>query len=307
MGDNKDLLDEIDQLDDNEGSSKGKNEEENSHEKIFTIIIIIIIIAALVMLYLFYKGIYIVSNKTNIQDGFSSYLNLEDYQNNNDNDENEDNLNEDEDIEFEDNVNYELLEKQALEKFESQKPNLNITNQILDINNKLIAVLHNGNQENISDVLVQVIFYNEQNVPIKIDEWYINGIEANEDYYINFEGTPKQYSRCDFLISKEFLGNKLSHKSDITFSVVEEERILKIKGKNNSNSIVSELEFSIIYYNEENKIIGLETIGDYEVEANSEFELEFEDMLYSEQTDTVIPCARYEVLLSEAVSYEEII
>lgn len=307
MGDNKDLLDEIDKLDDNEASSKMKNEEQNSHEKIFTIIIVIIIISALVMLYLFYKGTYIVSNKTNIQDNFSSYLNLEDYQNNDDNNENNDKFNENEDIELEEDVNYELLEKQALEKFESQKPNLNITNQVLDINSRLIAVLHNGNQENISEVLVQVIFYNEQNIPIKIDECYVNVIEANADYYMSFEGTPKQYSRCDFLISKDLIENNISHKSDITFSVAEEEGIQKIKGKNNSNSTVSELEFSVIYYNEANQIIGLEIIGDYEVEANSEFELDFEKMIYSEQTDTMVPSARYEVLLSEAVSYEEIV
>ena len=55
---NKHLLNEIDELDDNEEPFKVKNEKISSHEKIFTIIIILIIIIALIVLYLFYKGTY---------------------------------------------------------------------------------------------------------------------------------------------------------------------------------------------------------------------------------------------------------
>ena len=50
---NKHLLNEIDELDDNEEPFKVKNEKISSHEKIFTIIIILIITIALIVLYLY--------------------------------------------------------------------------------------------------------------------------------------------------------------------------------------------------------------------------------------------------------------
>ncbi len=154
MEDNKDLLDEIKKLDDTEEVIQ---EKRNLHEKIFTVIIILIIIGALTMLYFSYTGKYIVANKESKSENISSYL---------------ENVVYEENIETENTevIDYETLKQQQIQKFEEQKNNLNVVVETKDINNKLISVLKNNNQENISDILVQVIFYDAENKPIKIDE-----------------------------------------------------------------------------------------------------------------------------------------
>lgn len=301
---NKHLLNEIDELDDNEEPFKVKNEKISSHEKIFTIIIILIIIIALIVLYLFYKGTYIVSNKTNKQDDFSSILdNLYN-----------DSIDEYDDEFYDDHNNEEYFDhyKEATEKFETQKNNLTITSQTLDIDGKLIITLHNGNQEIIYDFLVEVIFYDGDNKPIKIDGIPINAIEANSDYYILFENTPKEYTRCDFLITKDYNNNiYISHKNDITFSVQENvnskygKNVIEITGKNNSDDTIEEINFAILFYDENNKIIALKNIYESEIKKQKNFKIDTENAFYSSETYENIPYNRYEVILLDAISYNE--
>lgn len=303
MSDNKDLLDEIDKLDDNEESVKEKEEQPTSHEKAFTVVVIIIIIIALAMFYLFYKGNYrIIPNKKNEQKDVSEYLDeFYDYTNEND-----------DDLEYEENEfevidNYDELEEQALAKFETQKPNLVITSQSMSIDNELIAVIHNGNQEYVSDILVEVIFYNAENAPIKIDEEYID-MEANSDAYIKFYETPKEYARCDFLITKDFVledSSYISHKNDVTFEAKDIEGQIEITGKNNSNEKIDSMEFEVIYYNENNQIIGISDRLSDEVEPNSNFVFVFDRNLYKWDTDEEVPVARYEVILQKAATYKD--
>ena len=305
MDDNKDLLDEIDKLDDNEESVKEKEEQPTSHEKAFTVIVVIIIIVALAMLYLFYKGNYrTVPSKKNAQRDVSEYLDgFYDYTNEEDNDLDDDFEN-DAMEEYED---YEELEKQALAKFETQKPNLVVTNQSMSIDNELIAVIHNGNQERITDITVQVIFYNSENIPIKIDEDYID-MDANSDAYITFYETPKEYARCEFLITKDFLiedETYISHKSDVTFESKEIYGLIEIIAKNNSNEEIDCIEFEVVYYNENNQIIGTDFVEEYEIKPNSSFEMTFDRNLYKYDTGEDVLAARYEVILQEAATYKE--
>lgn len=302
MGDNKDLLDEIDKLDDNEEASASKAERESSHEKIFTAIIVIIIIAALVMLYLFYKGNYIVEDKENKQDDFSSIS--DDFSNNGtDNNDNVDENN------TENELTYEEQEQQATELFNAQKNNLVISSQTLDVDGKLIATIHNGNQETIYDVTVQTIFYDGENKPIKIGENHIDAIEANSDYYMNFLNTPKGYERCDYLITKEYYTNYyVSHKNDVSFTVEEKQDAFSslnsvyISGKNNSDDKLDVVSFALLYYNENNQLIAMRVISEYGIKKQEEFKIKYNIDLYSYEAYENINYSRYEVVLLDALT-----
>lgn len=294
MEDNKDLLNEIDKLEDNDEVLEEK-EKSTSHEKIFTIIVILIIVVALFMLYLSYKGTYIVSNKENKQDDFSAYLDV----NNNNKDENN--------IENEE-INYLEIENQKKEQFEIQKNNLIITSQMLDIDGKLIAVIHNGNEETLEDILVQVIFYNGEDNPIKIDQKNIEIFDGQSDFYMFFEYTPKAYERCEFLITKEnFYNNYNSRKNEISFTVEEknDENIIEISGKNNSNHKIQRVNFVVVYYNENDQIIAIREGWQYDIKKQKEFKIQLNKQLYSYDTFEDIPYNRYEVILLNAMSYVE--
>ncbi len=304
MDDNKDLINEIDKLEDNKEIIEEKS---TSHEKVFTIIVILIIIVALFMLYLSYKGTYIVSNKENKQDDFSAYLENIDNNEKDDNNDNNDNNSNNGNNENEE-IDYEELENQKKEKFEQQKNNLSITSQMLSVDGKLIATIHNGNQESIENILVQVIFYNGEDKPIKIDQNTIDIFDSETDYYMFFQDTPKNYERCDFLITKENYGDfYISRKNDITFNVEEnkEENEIKISGKNNSNEKIEEVKFSVIYYNENDQIIAIREESQYDIKKQKEFKIEIDNSLYSYETFEDIPYSRYEVLLLNAISYAE--
>lgn len=292
MGENKDLLDEIEKLDDTEEVIK---EKASLHEKIFTIVIIVIIIIALTMLYFSYKGNYIVTNKKSKSEDYSSYLENVVY------DENTAGENSNEELD------YEVLKQQQIQKFEEQKAGLNITTQISDINKKLIAVLHNSNQENISDVQVQVIFYDAENKPIQIAENFISLIEVNMDYYMLFDKTPENYARYDFLITKELYNTEYtSYSGNITYEIQEkEDSKIKIVGKNNSDKKIEEINFFVIYYNENNEIISIKTVNTFDVKKNKEFKIDFYNSIYNDKDYSEVPFARYEVKPASIYSYNE--
>lgn len=298
MDDNKDLLNEIDKLDDNEENIDEK-EKSTSHEKVFTIVIVAIIIVSLFMLYLSYKGTYIVSNKENKQDDFSMYLDNVDINDNNN------------EVEYEE-IDYAELERQKIEKFEQEKINLAITSQVLDIDNKLIATIHNGNQETIESVLVQVIFYDGEDKPIKIDENIIDIFDPETDYYMHFQNTPKGYERCDFLITKkDYYSYYNSRKNDITFNIEEKEgfdgkKEIEVIGKNNSEDKIQIINFAIIFYNENDQIIALREQSQYDVKKQKEFKMKLNSELYSYETFENIPYSRYEIILLDAIAYSEI-
>ena len=294
MEDNKDLLNEIDKLEDNDEILEEK-EKSTSHEKIFTVIVILIIIVALFFLYLSYKGTYIVSNKENKQDDFSAYLDV------NTNEESENNIENEE-------INYLEIENQKKEQFEIQKNNLIITSQMLDIDGKLIATIHNGNEETIENVLVQVIFYNGEDKPIKIDEKNIEIFDSQSDYYMFFENTPKNYERCEFLITKEnFYNNYNSKKDEISFTVEEkaDENVIEISGKNNSDHKIQRANFAVVYYNENNQIIAIRESSQYDIKKQKQFKIEANRQLYSYDTFEDVPYTRFEVILLNAMSYVE--
>lgn len=297
--DNKKLMDEIDSLDE---ENKYKIKQNKKGVGLGKILLVIIIIIFIIMAYMH------ITKERRI--GKQALSDFEMYFSENGDEFLNDNLEEDyneieyENDEFREDIpeEYDEQEKEENAKFEAQKANIKITKEFRDVNKNLGIVLNNQNQENITDILVQVIFYNAENKPIKIDEAPVETLKNNLDYYIVFEETPDNFEKYEFLITKEYYGSNYDIlNDDITYDVKDtgEDEIV-IKGKNNSPKKITNLEFFIVYYDDKNNILGVDSIYEYDIRKNGNFEIETYKYLLNDETYENVPFSRYEVILASA-------
>ena len=200
---------------------------------------------------------------------------------------------------YKEDIDYEELNENEEKKLEEEVSNI-------IINRNLGIVINNQNGETTSGILIQVIFYNSENKPIKIAENSINILESNIDYYITFTNTPEEYERYEFLISKEYEDLSIkSFKNSITYDVKEknEDEII-ISGKNSSSEIIDEIEFLLIYFDENDNILAVDNIYEYDIGKKKKFEIEEYLELYDDEYFEEVPYSRYEVVLTSAYSYE---
>ena len=94
---------------------------------------------------------------------------------------------------YKEDIDYEELNENEEKRLEEEVSNIIIKKEFIDINRNLGIVINNQNGETTSGILIQVIFYNSENKPIKIAENSINILESNIDYYITFTNTPEEY------------------------------------------------------------------------------------------------------------------
>ena len=168
---------------------------------------------------------------------------------------------------YKEDIDYEELNENEEKRLEEEVSNIIIKKEFIDINRNLGIVINNQNGETTRGILIQVIFYNSENKPIKIAENSINILEANIDYYITFTNTPEEYERYEFLISKEYEDLSIkSFKNSITYDVKEknEDEII-ISGKNSSSEIIDEIEFLLIYFDENDNILAVDNIYEYDI------------------------------------------
>ncbi len=232
--DNEKLLLEIDSLEDEPESDYGIKNKNGGNKWI-----IIVVIIALVGLASLYFGPY---NDYDFADDNNYYE--EEYT--------------DEEIK-----KYVSNEELAKEKFKEQKSNILVENICYSINKELMATVSNNNSEAITDLKIEVIFYDGENKPIEIDEADIGIIEKNSQCYVKFSETPENFERYEFLISKEYYwyDNLEFVTENVSYEVIEEnDASAKLKVKNNLLKEVSEVDFQITYYDKENKIIDLQNV-----------------------------------------------
>lgn len=240
------------------------------NQKYITIIIVIVIIILLV--YSFYEN------------NISDFENLE----------NE---------ETEEYLSYEEKENIEKEKFEEQKSNIKISSQGLDINKKLILLLENQNTDNISNFSVYVIFYDGENNPVMVDIENIKILEKDVKHYVTIDKTPENFESYDFLIVKEYFNdNYISYRKDISFETHKDKDNIIIDGKNNSSTEIDNIEFTVIYYDESGKVIGIKEANEYDVGKNKNFSIEVYN-LYKKDTYEDIEYASYDVILNGAYKY----
>lgn len=202
-------------------------------------------------------------------------------------------------------IDYEELNEKENMRFEEEADNITIAKEFIDINKDLGIVINNHNSSTTKGILIQVIFYNFEDKPIKISEHYINILEPNIDYYITFSDTPKEYNRYEFLISKDYDNYSIKAlTTGITYKVEEiNENEFAIFGKNGSFEKVDEVEFFVVYFDEEDNILAVETCNEYDIGKNKEFEIEEYKKLYADETYEEIQYSRYEVFLASAYTY----
>ena len=184
--DNKKILDEIDKLEDNENSEKIRLNNKIKNYIKYIVIGLIVIACIIGIISYFY-----INNKNieteEILDGFSEYNSEEEF----------DEIDADEEIKSEEDL------RKDMEKFQNQKNNISISDNI-DETNCLNISLKNNNEEDIDNIYLYVVFYNESNKIIDIKEDFEFEIDSGSEYSFKFENLPTNYTRYETFINKDF-------------------------------------------------------------------------------------------------------
>ena len=196
----------------------------------------------------------------------------------------------------------EVVSVNDLEKI---KDNIVIEKEFFDVDGKLNFLVKNKNSIDVNNITVSTVFYNGLDKIIAIDEGNINVLSSGAEQYITYTETPESAERYEILVEVD--NSSQSYKSylkDVSFEcfVTEDEDEVIIRGKNNSESKLDLVEFEIVYYGEEDKILLVEHAMDFDIKRNRDFELNEYISIYDEEYKE-IPYTRYEIRLINAYSY----
>lgn len=196
----------------------------------------------------------------------------------------------------------EVVSVSDLEKI---KDNIVIEKEFFDVDGKLNFLVKNKNSIDVNNITVSTVFYNGSDKIIAIDEGNINVLSSGAEQYLTYTETPESAERYEILVEVD--NSSQSYKSylkDVSFEcfVTEEEDEVIIRGKNNSESKLDLVEFEIVYYGEEDKILLVEHAMDFDIKRNRDFELNEYISIYDEEYKE-IPYTRYEIRLINAYSY----
>ena len=280
--DNQKLMDELDGLDDDENSKKAqvRGKLKKNKENII-IAIILIVVVGIVLYYYNYKG-----DSEYSDEDYESY---EDY------------------IDINENVyDYEVQEQIRKSNFETQKQNIQIVKQSISINNELILNMTNQNNEDITDILVYVVYYDESNKIIDIKKQYIDYFKANSSRFLKFEELPKNQVRYETFITKEDFYDE-SYKDYYLNDYISIANELKngeinITLKNNYTEEINCVGFSIVYYDLQDNILDVKETYIYDIKSGDEERI-IDSGIWNDEKNELVSYARYEVILNEAYSY----
>ena len=196
----------------------------------------------------------------------------------------------------------EVVSASDLEKI---KDNIVIEKEFFDVDGKLNFLVKNKNSIDVNNITVSTVFYNGSDKIIAIDEGNINVLSSGAEQYLTYTETPESAERYEVLVEVD--NSSQSYKSylkDVGFEcfVTEDEDEVIIRGKNNSESKLDLVEFEIVYYGEEDKILLVEHAMDFDIKRNRDFELNEYISIYDEEYKE-IPYTRYEIRLINAYSY----
>lgn len=157
----------------------------------------------------------------------------------------------------------------------------------------------------VTDLLVEVIFYDGDNKPIEIDSDAVSIIEKNSKCYVKFLETPENFERYEFLISKEYYWyDNLEYITDkISYEIEPEDEYIYLTVKNNYSKEVSEIYMQLLYYDEDDKVIDVEDIIIHDLKKNKSQTEELYVALFDNDTYEIIDYDRYELNLLGAYIY----
>lgn len=163
--------------------------------------------------------------------------------------------------------------------------------------------MENNNDEVLSQMNLYVIFYDGDNNPIEVQTKNITILEKNGKNYFTIYNTPKECETYQFLLEKKYFYNDyVSYVNDISFETSKEDDEIIINGKNNSDKKINIITFSVIYYDENGKILKISDENTYDVKKNKEFSLKCYNP-YDNRSYEKIEYASYDVILTSAYTY----
>ncbi len=213
--------------------------------------------------------------------------------------------------EYEENLSYEEYEnliKQKEDDFHRQKENLVVTEKILDVNKNLIACIENKNDVSLIDMEIYAVFFDGENNIIEVTSDYLDAIDANSKYYFKVAYTPENYEKCEIFITKRYFDDEeyiKLYNDKITFTdSIDKDRQIEIKATNNANEMLDYINFSVVYYDENDKILYVDTTSILELKKNKSdvttvyggWDIEKEEYINYDH---------YEVILNYAYTYTD--
>lgn len=277
--DNQKLMDELDGLDDDENSKKAqvRGKLKKNKENII-IAIILIVVVGIVLYYYNYKG-----DSEYSDEYYEDYIDIN-----------------------KDVYDYEVQEQMRKSNFETQKQNIQIVKQSISINNELILNMTNQNNEDMTDILVYVVYYDESNKIIDIKKQYIDYFKANSSRFLKFEELPKNQVRYETFITKEDFYDE-SYKDYYLNDYISIANELKngeinITLKNNYTEEINCVGFSIVYYDLQDNILDVKETYIYDIKSGDEERI-IDSGIWNDEKNELVSYARYEVILNEAYSY----
>lgn len=189
-----------------------------------------------------------------------------------------------------------LSEDEQMKQFEEYKKNVEIS-RIVDAEGDCHVILTNNNDVELDDLELYIIYYNDENAPIEIENHRFYGVLPNGKTSAQLYDTPKEFSRYEFLLKTDYYdyGSDyyISCPEDIGYVDREEENYIIISCINKSDSQIDSVGFMVTFYDENDNIVYIQNTYDIDIRKNEEFDVRVYkpyDLEYS----------RYEIVLENA-------
>lgn len=203
----------------------------------------------------------------------------------------------------EDIYNYYDESKSMEERFEEQKKKIEIKDEGKSLNDEIMVSIKNNNEDFLYDFSFNTIFYKGNKI-VYIDTQDINIIDANNTKYIKVTEIPEEYDNYKFLISKRYYREYYNDflNDDISFSSERTKDGIKIEVQNKSSQSINRIYFTILYFDNDGKLVDFEEVHKYSVNSNKTPTLYGYGIL-DDKNSRRFDFADYEVILDYAENY----
>lgn len=187
----------------------------------------------------------------------------------------------------------EYKENVQNEEFKLSKENIKINGY--ENENELICEVFNGNEENITDLRLYVIYYDNEKRPVAIEEEHIDLIYGENNFYCEFDINQDSLTH-EFLLVKDYDSDMtVINRQDMKIAANKNEDEIIVNVKNNSNIKIDTLQTCLICYDIEGKICDIETRYIFDLKAGKEDSVDFYN--FDNKMET------YKVVINYAYSY----
>lgn len=295
MDENKKLLDEIDELED-EHENKEKKEmsdytivEDKKNNKSSTILIGILCL--IIFFGIFYKIVQdeIEYNyfESNVKDELENMEKTE--------------ITLGEILELYEEDNDEDYYRVNKIKFQESKKNI-VTEEIYKSNeNNLILKIKNNSNNQLFNINVFVVFYDGEDQILDVSCEYITAFDVNAEFYFELSNTPEAYERYDICYSKTgFYDENYSIKTNnVELEKINvKDNVGEVTFKNKSSDKIDSICAVVLYYDENNKVCDMEKI------YVSDLKRKTKEKFYGTMNFNISDYNNYEIKIIEAYSLE---